>query len=43
MALYSGRYRPAWRMSQIGGTDSRLPAKTRSRGVVASLSVTLLS
>jgi len=29
-ARYSGRYRPAWRMSQTGGGVSRVPASTRS-------------
>jgi hypothetical protein len=30
-ALYSGRYRPAWRMNQMGGRSSRSPASTLSR------------
>jgi hypothetical protein len=32
VAWYSGRYRPAWRMSQIGGGQTGSPANARSRG-----------
>ena len=32
-ALYSGRYRPAWRMNQIGGRCSCSPARTLRKGL----------
>src|SRR5713226_9660290 len=34
---YSGRYRPAWRISQIGGSFCLRPESTSSKGFVASI------
>ena len=37
-ARYSGRYRPAWRISQIGGIDWRSPCNTRTIGLITEQS-----
>src|SRR6516165_9665036 len=36
-ARYSGKYRPACRISQIGGTVNCLPARTSIKGLVTDL------
>jgi len=41
-ARYSGRYRPAWRIIQTGGTLWRLPSSTSRSGLCTESSVTEL-